>query len=79
MDWEEELLPPPLSLLGEGEGTVEEERRGQSSRCKVPGMDGRHVAVMGVGLVASWVEDTMGFAMEMELVAAGAMEFRRGP
>ena len=64
VDWEEELLPPPLSLLGEGEGTVEEERTGQSSRFNGPGMDGnRGLALgreLGAGLEAIvWMLDEM--------------------
>ena len=47
VDCEEELLPPPLSLLGEGDGTVEEERTGQSARFNGPGMDGKLGLALG--------------------------------
>ena len=70
---------------------MEEERRGQSSRFKGPGMGGRLVAAgeveVGAALEASEMDGKLGLAIGMELgasfgvslVAAGAMEFRRGP
>ena len=64
--WEEELLPPPLSLLGEGEGTVEEERRGQSSRFKGPGSDGK----LGAALEASGMDGRLVSAIGLELGSA---------
>ena len=73
VDWEEELLPPPLSLLGEGEGTVEEERTGQSSRFNGPGMDGKLGLAMGkelgAGLEASERDGKPGLALGRELEA----------
>ena len=71
VDWEEDLLPPPLSLLGEGEGTVEEERTGQSSRFNGPGMDGKLGLAMekelGATVEAPGMDDMLGLAMGKEL------------
>ena len=74
--WEEELLPPPLSLLGEGEGKVEE-RRGQSSRFNGPGMDGKLKAAQEV----SWMDGKLVSAMGVELgtaLGASRMDGRLG-
>ena len=62
VDWEEELLPPPLSRLG-GEGAVEEERRGQSSKFNGPWMDGTLGALEVDGRFAALVRER-GIAMD---------------
>ena len=73
VDWEEELLPPPLSLLGEGDGTVEEERTGQSSRFNGPGMGGKFGLAMGMELGAAveapGLDGKLGLVLGRELKA----------
>ena len=48
-----------------GQGTVEEERRGQSTRFRGPGMDGK----LGAALEASWMDGKLASAMGLDLGA----------
>ena len=60
-----------------GQGTVEEERRGQSTRFRGPGMDGK----LRAALEASWMDGKLVSAMGLELGAgleASGMDGRLG-